>query len=82
MVKANLRFVISAATTSYNLSDLVDLPSVHLNHRRPSAHHLHLGTHDRDHQIHHVQVGQMLNEIGREPTAEELAQKFATGHNF
>jgi DNA-directed RNA polymerase sigma subunit (sigma70/sigma32) len=25
---------------------------------------------------------QTLNEIGREPTAEELAQKLATGHDF
>jgi hypothetical protein len=36
-----------------NLCDLGDPPS---KHRRPSAHNPHLGTHDRDHQQHHVQV--------------------------
>src|SRR5271165_6642094 len=41
---------------SYSVINLFDLGDPPSKHRRPSAHNPHLGTYDRDHQQHHVQV--------------------------
>ena len=59
-----------------DLRDLVDPAGDHPLDRRPGAHHPHPGAHDRDDQQDRAhQSRQMLNEIGREPTPEELAEK-------
>ena len=48
------------------------------SHRRSGPHHPHSGAHDRDDQQDRAhQSRQMLHEIGREPTPEELAEKLA-----
>ncbi len=59
-----------------DLCDVVDPAGDHPLHRRPGAHHPHPGAHDRDDQQDRAHAArQMLNEIGREPTPEELAEK-------
>ena len=44
-------------------------------HRRSGAHHPHPGAHDRDHQQDRAHLAPDAQEIGREPTPEELAEK-------
>ena len=59
-----------------DLRHLVDPPGDHPRHRGPGAHDPHPGAHDRDHQQARAQpTRQLVQELGREPTPEEIAEK-------
>src|SRR3546814_8933859 len=66
---------ISSRLQVLDLRDLVDPSGHHPFDRRSGAHHSHPGAHDRNDQQAQPYSRQMLQEMGREPTPEELAQK-------
>jgi RNA polymerase primary sigma factor len=59
-----------------DVRDVVDPPGHHPRDRRPGPHDPHPGAHGRDDEqgAAHLRV-QMLQELGREPTVEEIAAK-------
>ena len=56
-----------------HLRHLVDPPGHHPRARRPGAHHPRPGAHGREHQQAHPRAAAALQELGREPTPEEIA---------
>ena len=58
-----------------HLCHLVDPPGHHPRHCRPGAHDPHPGAHDRDDQQADPHQRQLVQELGREPTSEEIAKR-------
>ena len=62
-----------------HLRHLVDPAGHHPRHRRPGAHHPHPGPHGGDHQPADPGQRRLVQELGREPTAEEIAEAMSRG---
>ena len=66
---------VSSRLQVLDLRHLVDPAGDHPLDRRSGAHHPHSGAHDRGHQQGRAHEPADAQEIGREPTPEELAEK-------
>ena len=76
LMKAVDKFEYKRGYKFSHLRHVVDPPGHHPRHRRPGAHHPHPRAHDRDHQqAHPHRRAQLVQELGREPTSEEIAEQ-------
>ena len=75
LMRAVDKFDYTQGLQVLDLRDVVDPPGDHARHRRPGAHDPRAGAHDRAHQQVVRVSRRLVQELGREPTPEEIAER-------